>query len=210
LGVGVGAHPEGQPDGGAGLDDATVRRVLDAATELLAREGPARTTLKWVAREADADPAAVADRWPTVEDLLGAVLDDLAVKSERLVSDDLRKIVRDEDADLASAIQNVNHIVARSLLDGVNPATIQPRFPISDRLVKTLLEGGMDERTARQRVLECFALEWGWWLFGPHLAVACGLGDVPIDELRADIRRIERRLIIEPPIEPRQEPSAEG
>jgi AcrR family transcriptional regulator len=195
--------------GGTALDAATTARVLAAATELLAREGPARTTLKWVALEAGADPAAVAERWPTMDDLVGWVLDHLAGDIERRVPGFGVPLHEIADDDLDHRMDLFNRIVARGLLDGVNTAELQSDFPLIERLVRAGLDMGMDERTARYKVLECYAIEWGWKLFGPHLVVACGLADEPIDAVRAEVSRLEARLATLPPVppaEPRAEP----
>jgi AcrR family transcriptional regulator len=184
------------------LDDATVERVLAAATRVLAIEGPARTTLKWVAREAGVSTEVVAARWPTVSDLLGSVLDELAARIEGEAPILPAAEPPTIEPHLIDLIGQFTEIVARSLLDGFNPAELQSQFPMLDRLVKFGMDLGVDERTARYRVCQFYVLEWGWRLFGPHLLVACGLADEPADRPVAELRVVERSLANLPPVEP--------
>jgi len=187
------------------LDHETAERVLAAATRVLALEGPARTTIKWVAHEAGVPTGVVAARWPTVADLLGAVLDELSARIEGAAPDpNLPGTARGTlDPDLVDLVGQFTEIVARSLLDGFNPAELQSQFPMLDRLVKFGMDLGVDERTARYRVCQFYVLEWGWRLFGPHLLVACGLTDEPEGRPVEELRVVERSLANLPPVEPR-------
>jgi AcrR family transcriptional regulator len=184
------------------LDDATIERVLAAATRVLAIEGPARTTLKWVAREAGVSTEVVAARWPTVSDLLGSVLDELAARIEGEAPTFPADRPATIDPHLIDLIGQFTDIVARSLLDGFNPAELQSQFPMLDRLVKFGMDLGVDERTARYRVCQFYVLEWGWRLFGPHLLVACGLSDEPDGRPLDELRVVERSLANLPPVDP--------
>ena len=189
---------------GDGTDDEVAERILAAAARVLAIEGPARTTLKWVAREAGVTTEDVAARWPTVSDLLGAVLDELSARIE--VEAPNPKLPEEAppalDPHLIGLVAQFSEIVARSLLDGFNPAELQSQFPMLDRLVKFGMDLGVDERTARYRVCQFYVLEWGWRLFGPHLLVACGLTDEPDGRPLEELRVVERSLAQLPPVEP--------
>jgi AcrR family transcriptional regulator len=184
------------------LDDATIERVLAAGTKVLAIEGPARTTLKWVAREAGVSTEVVASRWPTVSDLLGSVLDELAARIEGEAPTLPTAQPATIDPHLIDLIGQFTDIVARSLLDGFNPAELQSQFPMLDRLVKFGMDLGVDERTARYRVCQFYVLEWGWRLFGPHLLVACGLAEEPEGRPMEELRVVERSLANLPPVDP--------
>jgi TetR/AcrR family transcriptional regulator, repressor for neighboring sulfatase len=190
--------PMGAQDG---LDDETVRRVLVAATDVLASEGPSRTTLKWVAREAGVPTEVVAAHWPHVADLLGDVLDDLADRIEA-EAPQLPGSGEDTDSALGDLIGLFARILARAILDGFETAVLQSRFPILERLLKYGADLGLDERTARYRVCQFLVLEWGWRLFGDHLAVACGLTDEPPGRGLDELRELERSLVTLPPVRP--------
>ena len=187
-----------------GLDQATTERIIAAATRVLAVEGPARTTVKWVAREAGVSTEVVASRWPTVSDLLGAVLDTLSARIEmEAPNPNLPEPAPTAlDPHLIDLVAQFTDIVARALLDGFNPAELQSQFPMLDRLVKFGMDLGVDERTARYRVCQFYVLEWGWRLFGPHLLVACGLTDEPEGRPVKELRVVERSLADLPPVEP--------
>jgi AcrR family transcriptional regulator len=186
------------------LDQAATERILAAATRVLAVEGPARTTLKWVAREAGVATEDLAAQWPTVSDLLGAVLDRLSAQIEGEAPNPNLPDTSPTPLDphLVDLVGQFTEIVARSLLDGLNPAELQSQFPMLDRLVKFGMDLGVDERTARYRVCQFYVLEWGWRLFGPHLLVACGLSDEPEGRPVQELRVVERNLASLPPVEP--------
>jgi AcrR family transcriptional regulator len=207
--VGERAHPQGEDNVDTTLDEAATRRIIEAATEVLAAEGPTRATIKWVAREARVDPSVVAARWPTMEDLMATVLDDLAVRIETQAHfryRDLPQVDEEVDAEWTRLLALFSRLVGRSLLDGVNPAELQAHYPLVDRMVKGGVDMGMDERTARYRTYECYVIEWGWRLFGPHLAIACGLDDESAEDIRTEITRLQWGLRDLPPVPPPPEP----
>ena len=85
--------------------------------------------------------------------------------------------------------------MARALLDGVNPATLQGSFPVIEHLVQRgVTERGVDERTARYRVSQIYALEWGWRLFGSHLLEVCGLNEEPDETQSAQLLALEESI----------------
>ena len=202
MGDGGERAASGRESGREGLDEATATRILDAATDVLATEGPARTTLKWVAREAGVPTEVVVAHWPHVSDLLGDVLDELAGRIEVHAPVILGSPDEETDPVLVDLIGQFARILARAILDGFDTAVLQSRFPILERLLKFGLDLGMDERTARYRVRQFLVLEWGWRLFGDHLAVACGLTDEPEGRSLSELRVLERSLLQLPPVEP--------
>jgi AcrR family transcriptional regulator len=164
-------------------------RVLDAATQMFYDHGPASVTLKWVALASGVPFEAISSRWPTVESLLAEVLDRLAKGVDQAVVESIDTTPEESDG-RGDLIRIYEQVVARSLLDGVNPATLPAGVPLVERLVaRWQSTHGLDERTARYRVAQTFALEWGWRLFSPHLLAVCGLDDetegVPYAELQA-------------------------
>jgi hypothetical protein len=186
---------------GEAQDDIDRARVLLGAGTVLAAEGPARATLKWIAREAGVDVATVEQVGATVGELLGAVLDDLADRIEAGVP--LRfEPIDDRDPELGHLIDRYSRVLTRALLDGVNPALVQSRFPLIDRLVDEGVSQGWDERTARYRVCQSYVLEWGWRLFSPHLVVACGLADEPPGRPLQELRKVSTALTDLPPVDP--------
>jgi AcrR family transcriptional regulator len=76
------------------------RAILDAARELLIRDGYTRLRLEHVAAAAGVGKATIYRRWPTKEDLAQALVQDLA--SPHLAIDD----VGDTRAELLAAVMN--------------------------------------------------------------------------------------------------------
>ena len=179
------------------LPDDERERVLAAATVLFARQGPGSTSLKWVAMKAEVFPDLVAERWPTVEVLLDAVLERLSTRFEDLTGGVLSpELTTDE----AAVIDVYQRIIARALLDGVNPVSPARNGDRDDRWVKLFeTRFGLDEDDARLRLAQTFALEWGWRLFGRHIKSACGLDDRSDVELIDAVRDLEQVIIRLPP-----------
>jgi hypothetical protein len=181
-------------------DSARRARVLAGATAVLSAEGPTRATLKWIAREAGVEVSEVEAVGATVPALLGAVLDDLADRIEAGVPPDFGPIDERRDPTLDRHIDLYARVLTRALLDGVNPARVQSRFPLVDRMVDQATAEGTDERTARYRVCQSYVLEWGWRLFGPHLSVACHLDQEPPGRPLEELRRVQGWLRTLPPV----------
>ena len=186
----TGPDPGAEPP--AGLDPDERAHVLDVATALFARNGPGPMTMKWVALDAGIPVGRLSAEWPTMEVLLGQSLDRVAEQFRALQDQDL------EPAEVArrdELIDTFQRMIARSLLDGVNPGNLVSSFAHLEKLAAELQERfALDERTTRVRLAQGYALEWGWHLFGPYLKVACGLSDLPDEVLLADLRRTEVRI----------------
>jgi hypothetical protein len=183
----TGPDPGTEPP--TGLDRDERAHALDVAAALFARNGPGPMTMKWVALDAGMPVERLSAEWPTVEILLGQTLDRVADQFRALQEQDLD---RDEVARRDELIDTFQRIIARSLLDGVNPGNLLSSFALVEKLAADLQERfGLDDRTTRVRLAQGYALEWGWHLFGPYLKLACGLSDVPDVELLADLRRAE-------------------
>jgi hypothetical protein len=93
--------------------------------------------------------------------------------------------------------------VARALLDGVNPARLHDSASDMKDLIEMYQTSfRLDERTARYRVCQACALEWGWRLFGPHLLIACGLDDEPEGVPFRELQNLHEYLVGLPPVAP--------
>ena len=194
------------PIPGETAGDEVTTRIIEAAATNFARQGPGSVTIKWVCLEANVTPEQVFARWADVNAILGAVLDYLADQIERValapITDEAMALER------IDVVDRYQQIVARALLDGINPATLQSRFPLIDQLVvRGMAERGLDERSARYRISQIYALEWGWRLFGPHLMEACGLTDEPTDVAWTELWSLEGAITYFPPIAPLSDPS---
>ena len=181
----------GDHSGDYSPDDVTAR-ILEAAGGVFSTQGPDAVTMKWIGLEADVAPEVVLERWPDVPSVLGAVLNDIADQFGRLSllpATDHNALTR------IALVDRYQRIVARALLDGVNPATLQGSFPVIEHLVQRgVTERGVDERTARYRVSQIYALEWGWRLFGSHLLEVCGLNEEPDETQSAQLLALEESI----------------
>ena len=185
-----------------GTDAAERQRVIDAATAIFTGYGPASVTLKWIALASGIPVERLSTEWPTVDALLASVLDNVASAVEAVGWADFR-LAPEELAERGRLIEIYERVVARSLLDGVNPAQLETAFPQTDRLVATYQSAlDLDERTARYRVYQGCALEWGWRLFGPHLLIACGLDGEPEGRPYDELQKLHEQLIQLPPVTP--------
>jgi TetR/AcrR family transcriptional regulator, repressor for neighboring sulfatase len=193
----IDAEPGPEIGVGGGLRPAEREQVLAAATELFAREGPPRSTLRWVAMVSDVPVELVSSEWPTIESILVDVLERLS----RLITGlegDVRPPV--DVLGEGEAIDLYQRIVARSLLDGLNPATLLGNFPHGDQWATILQEQlGLDERDARHRLCQVVAVAWGWRLFGPHLKIACGLPDEPDEAFTTELHKLVATIVNLPP-----------
>jgi hypothetical protein len=175
---------------GAPVDPAIVERVVAAAVDLFSSQPTELVTVKWIALRAGV-PSDVVDAHWTLEQLMGAALADLAARLGRAIRSDAP--ARDELMDC------YERVVVRALLSGINPATLCTRFPEIERQVARRVDDfGLDERSARIRVSQLCALEWGWRLFKPHLVVACRLDDETEADLDAELRSLETALLAHP------------
>jgi len=181
------------------LSEAERDRVLVVATDLFTKHGPATLSLKWVALESDIPSRRVAAEWRTIELLLSDVLDRLSATFEAQAGDILDPSVAGGDV-----IEAYHHIIARALLDGADVSSLARDYSQVERWVKVFQDRfDLDERTARIRLSQTFALEWGWRLFGPHLRVACGLTDETDGRFIVEIRKLEAQILALLPVDPR-------
>jgi hypothetical protein len=195
MAIDAGAGPEVGLGGGLRPDER--EHVLAAATDLFAREGPPRSTLRWVALVSDVPVELVSSEWPTIDAILVDVLDRLSHQMKGLEGD---VSPPPELLGEGAAVDLYQRIVARSLLDGLNPAALLSDFPHGDQWATILQEQvGLDEQTARHRLCHIVALAWGWRLFGPHLKIACGLPDEPDDDFTTELHALIAKIVTLPP-----------
>jgi AcrR family transcriptional regulator len=169
-------------------------RVLDVGAKLFSAHGPRLVTMKWVAMEAEVPLEWLDDRWPSVEALLGDVLEHEAQQLSS-ASPTLPVIYGEAFTSVADGVLDVyDRIMVRAILDGTEPAALQRTFPVIERLVAALQRDGLDEPTARARAFQIALLELGLRLLGPTLATACGLAEGPADDAVDLVRRLQRTL----------------
>jgi TetR/AcrR family transcriptional regulator, repressor for neighboring sulfatase len=165
--------------------------VLDAAASLFAGRGVDAVSLRDVAVEANVQYALIRRYVGNREDLVRAVFDDLSDQLAQAVVDNplegqgfAPETVMGKWVRVAGALVIADRQVPST--NGFNPV---------QAMATTLEEGyGVDEQTARLRAAQIVAAALGWRLFEPYLIEAGGLGEVPLETLRAELARSARRL----------------
>ena len=157
--------------------------LLVAAAELFAQKGPRGTSVREIAAVAGVNHGLVHQYFGSKDQLLRASLERLAHNvTERL----------EQEGDRAAGDVALEHEVdlhwralARALLDGEDPATLQREHPVMDRLVTQARRRDLDEPTARRVTAHVVTLELGWRLFHGFITAALDLDDD--DALRGDL-----------------------
>ena len=93
-------------------------------------------------------------------------------------------------------VDRYQRIVARSLLDGVNPATLQHEFPVIEHLVQRgVTERDADERTARYRVGPDLRPRVGLAALRIALLTVCGIDEEPNEAHSAHLLALEEAML---------------
>ena len=138
------AHAVPDSGSGLGMGPDERERVLATATQLFAKHGPLKVTFKWVAKAADIGVDQVSSEWPTMARLVADVLDRLAGQMGGLVGS---FGTAGELLGEGEPIDLYQRIVARSLLDGLNPASLLGDFPHASTWVPSSRSGWVSTRT---------------------------------------------------------------
>ncbi len=121
-------------------------------------------------------------------DFIGAVLDQLASQMATQLEDDRPTDAGPPtDAGLPSDAETVAvyaKVLARALLDGLEPTQLQKSFPVLTMLHEIAQHDyELDDPTANIAAAQCVALVLGWHLFEPWLINAAGLEDLDPHDL---------------------------
>lgn len=165
----------GAPHGRAEVEAA----LIAAGAELFAERGPNAVSVRELAQKARVNPGLVHRYFGSKDGLLGAVLEHLAAEVATTVGTpgDARNWAA------GGPVDRHWRVLARAILDGHDPATLQDDFPATRRLIEGTRAGsGAEEETARLQIAQVIALNLGWRMFEPFLVAATGL-----DRDRSDI-----------------------
>ena len=156
--------------------------LLGAAAELFAAKGPRGTSVREIAAAAGVNHGLVHQYFGSKEQLLRASLERLAHNVSGRLDEGAEGA---EDAALEHDVDLHWRVLARALLDGEDPATLQREYPAMDRLVAQAGHRGLDETSARRLAAHVVTVELGWRLFHGFISAALGLEDD--DVLRRDL-----------------------
>jgi AcrR family transcriptional regulator len=165
------------PDGPRGRDEV-VAALVDAAGRELAAKGAAGVSVRAVAAAAGVNHGLVHRHFGSKDALVAAVLDDLAGRMATRAEADPAWPFGASGGGLAGDDELLDRfwrILARTILDGGDPAALQRHHPYVEAFVARLCERGLPEGRARLVAAQSVALALGWLLYEPFLEVAAGL-----------------------------------
>jgi AcrR family transcriptional regulator len=166
--------PARPPRGRAAVEEA----LLEAASLLFADHGPQATSVRQIAAEADVNHGLVHHYFGSKEALLQAVLE----RSARQLAEYSSEQLTFPAADVAQKIDRHWRILARSLLDGFDPALLQRSYPLIEQLVLECRDRGMSESEATKSAARAVATEVGWRLLRGFIAGALQLDEAAIKQ----------------------------
>lgn len=167
--------------------EEVVAAILAAAADLFAERGPAATSIREIAARAKVNHGLVFRHFGAKEQLVGAVLDQLAVSRAALVD------AGAPAAEIERAAVQHTRVMARTLLDGYPGGQLQSQFPGALQLLDELPAGRASGQSARLAAAHALALQFGWRLFEPFVRGATGI-ELQAEELHqavdAEVARI--------------------
>jgi AcrR family transcriptional regulator len=177
--------------------DEVIRRLVAAAVELFAKEGPDGVALRQVASAAGVNYGLIHQYIGTKDDLLELVVRSVSEQAaERLSSaSDLDGAIRE----MVRSQRNPSAYVAMlgwALLQGRDAHSLLGRSPALGVLVERLAQLDEAEPETRLRVEAMVAMSLGWQLFGPFIRSGVGLDDMADEDLDAAHYRLAKELLL--------------
>lgn len=157
--------------------EAVEEALLEAASQLFAEYGPRATSVRQIAATAGVNHGLVHHYFGSKGALLQAVLERSAAQLAARSSSELAGA----DPGLADKVDRHWRIVARSLLDGVEPASLQRSYPLINQFVCECVARGMGDREAREVAARTVATEVGWRMLRGFIVEALQLDEVTTD-----------------------------
>lgn len=160
---------------------AVCAALIETATRLFAERGPAGVGVREIAAEAGVNHGLIHRHFGSKEGLLQAVMKDLSDKAVReigeategeSVADVLVPLLAD-----TSAAQAHWRILARAMLDGRTPESLQDRFPVYERLLAASRRRNPSHMTPEALTSLIMATGLGMLVFGPWIRAATGQDD---------------------------------
>ncbi len=198
-GGGQNARPRGR--------EAVMAAVLDAATTLFAARGPASVSVRDIAAAAGVNHALVHRHFGPKQAVLRAVLEHAAHELAAVAA----TITESQEGIgqlFAASAERATYwrALARAILDGENPRTLQRDFPTVRRLIELLqTERRQPQKHADPHALPPLdarivvgttsALMLGWLLFEPLLLAATGLDQRDREEVREQVVRMLQTMV---------------
>lgn len=152
--------------------DAVIEALVASATQLFSVAGPAKVSVRDIARRAGVNHALVFRHFGSKVGLLNAVLERLGNRLSTALDN-----ANPREA-MAADVQLYANILARALLDGAPAESYRTGHPIVRRLVAEAQADGLDDRRAAQLAAVLIALELGWTFYRPFITSATRLDEL--------------------------------
>ena len=168
--------------------------LLDAAGRQLAARGAAGVSIRSVAAAARVNHGLVHRHFGSKDALVAAVLDDLAERLAARVAaapNGAGWLVDPDDV----VLDRFWRILARTILDGGDPAALQRHYPVVAGLVERMVRRGVAEDRARLAAARITAFALGWLVFEPFLEAAAGLDPAGRVDRRRTLPAAAERLV---------------
>jgi AcrR family transcriptional regulator len=181
--------------------DEVKKAILDATEKLLLEKSPNKITVREIARAANIKHPLIHRHFETKDKVI------LAVHARRIADIEKRvERVEDVEGNIATFFEAVKNIklrrigLARALMDGVSPHSIQTEFPVMRRLLELITKKFEQKNAASEfspemitAVLSATAL--GWFLYEPYLIASMNLEDKTEDELDRTVVAVLEELV---------------
>ncbi|WP_082564086.1 TetR/AcrR family transcriptional regulator [Nocardioides sp. Root140] len=172
-----------------------VQLLVDAARPLFASRGPAAVSLREVARAAGVNYGLIHQYVGTKDDLLKLVFQ----RSSDAYAQQFSAAASTEDA-IAILMRPKSseyvRMLARSILEGRDPAAILGRSPAMDELSRRIVQSegdAGDDVESRIQVAALTSAALGWGLFGSFVRGITGLEDQSDEDLTLAVYALVRR-----------------
>lgn len=159
--------------------EAVREALIDAAAKMFAERGPANVSVREIAAAASVNHGLVHRHFGAKDRLLGEVLDHLSARLDTALGPDADALALPELLRRTFATTRAHrlywHVLARAILEGMEPASLQRSFPVVERLVRALQRETKLPIDARSAAALAVALGLGMLVFEPYLRAATGL-----------------------------------
>lgn len=189
--------------------EAVMKATIQAATELFAARGPASVSIRDIAQAARINHALIHRHFGSKRSVLRAVLkqtvDAVAAISGEITPNHLGMT---RLFNISAEHAHYWRALARAILDGENPGSIQSEYPTVQRIIELLRAGRrhrprvspnkrgepvvLDERIIAGTII---AVMLGWLLFEPFLLQATGLDRSDREKIRGGVVHVMDALI---------------
>lgn len=181
--------------------DEVKKAILDATEKLLLEKSPNKITVREIAEAANIKHPLIHRHFETKDKVI------LAVHARRIADIEKRvENIEDVEGNIATFFEAVKKIkfrriaLARAMMDGVSPHSIQTEFPVMQRLLD-LIRKKFNEKQIITRfspemitaVMSAAAL--GWFLYEPYLIASMNLEAITEEELDRTVVEVLEEMV---------------